>query len=297
MKTAKPGYFNARRIRKVFLLAALSLPALSTTPAQTTAAPPAAVHPAEAPAKPLVYDAVSIRESKCGACGGSGRTASDGDYNTNELLIFWLGAAYGVHPDLVSGLPGWAQEARYDVALKVADEDIPAFHKLSRRQKREMDQAVLADRFKLQAHIVPKEFPVYELIVAKGGPRLHDSKPGDTYADGLKMPDGTPIGGSGAFVGRGSYRGQQVAIGGILEALRGASGRRVVDKTGLTGKYDISLRWLPDNGPAPMLNGEPDTSLPNIFTAVEEQLGLKLQPAKGLEDTLVIDHIEPPSEN
>jgi uncharacterized protein (TIGR03435 family) len=281
-----PTLASLYRALPTVLAAACLLAAAPRITAQNTPAPP-----------PIAYDAVSIHENKCSTCGGSGRSTPDGEHDINYRLAGFVAAAYGVHPDRVSGLPAWAQEARYDVELKVAPEDMEAYRHLRGKQQMLMLRAVMADRFKLQAHVVPKEFPIYELVVAKDGPKLHQAKAGDTYADGLKMPDGTPMAGSGATMGRGSFRGQQVTIDGILETLRGATGRRVVDKTGLSGQYDISLRWLPDNGPAPMLNGEPDTSLPTIFTAVEEQLGLKLQPAKGLEDTLVVDHIEPPSEN
>jgi uncharacterized protein (TIGR03435 family) len=75
-------------------------------------------------------------------------------------------------------------------------------------------------------------------------------------------------------------------------------GRVVVDNTGLTGSYDLKLRWTPDNEPPPMLNGQPDPNpAPDIFTAIQEQLGLKLESGKGPVPVLVIDHIERPSEN
>jgi uncharacterized protein (TIGR03435 family) len=138
---------------------------------------------------------------------------------------------------------------------------------------------------------------MYQLVIAQGGPKLHEAKPGDTYADGIKARDGTPIGGAGVMMSRGSYTGQQVTVAALLNLLKGASGRPVVDKTGLTGKYDITLRWTPELGPSSPDSAPPEDTGPSIFNVLEEQLGLKLEPTKGTVPTLIIDHIEPPTEN
>jgi uncharacterized protein (TIGR03435 family) len=98
-----------------------------------------------------------------------------------------------------------------------------------------MLQAVLEDRLKLKVHLGSKEVPMYNLVIAKDGPKLHAAKPGDTYPDGLKAADGTPIGGSGATMGRGMFVGQQVTVGSLVSSLKGATGRQVIDKTGLPG--------------------------------------------------------------
>ena len=99
------------------------------------------------------------------------------------------------------------------------------------------------------------------------------------------------------MMSRGSYTGQQVTVAALLNLLKGASGRPVVDKTGLTGKYDISLHWAPDLGASSPGSAPPDDTLPSIYTALEDHLGLKLEPTKGTIPTLIIDHIEPPTEN
>jgi len=83
----------------------------------------------------------------------------------------------------------------------------------------------------------------------------------------------------------------------LTRTLAGELGRVVVDKTGLTGRYDLTLKWTPDTGPPPMLNGEPDTSAPNIVTAIQEQLGLKLESTKAPVEVLVVDQAEMPSDN
>jgi uncharacterized protein (TIGR03435 family) len=253
--------------------------------------------PAATPTKPLAFDVVSIKQNKSDGGGGLGRATPDGDTNINSLLAYQIGPAYGVEPDNIYGLPDWAKNNRYDIQTKVAAEDIEAYRKLNRAEHRRMMQAVFEDRLKLKAHLGSKEVPMYELVIAKGGPKLHEAKPGDTYADGIKAPDGTPIGGAGAFMSRGSYTGQQVTVPVLLNWLKGATGRPVVDKTGLTGKYDIALRWTPDLGPSSPDSAPPEDTGPSIFKALEEQLGLKLEPTKGTIPTLIIDHIEPPTEN
>jgi uncharacterized protein (TIGR03435 family) len=169
-----------------------------------------------------------------------------------------------------------------------------------------MLQPLLAERFKLKAHTETKQLPVYELIVAKGGPKLKEATPGDTYANGFKGPDGVGRGGM-MRMGRGQLTGQGVPITTLTNLLSQQLQRTVVDKTGLTGKYDLELNWTPEQGEgglgpppgaaSPQAEPAPDATGPSIFTALQEQLGLKLQSTKGPVETLVIDHAEMPSEN
>jgi uncharacterized protein (TIGR03435 family) len=168
----------------------------ATLLALVTAVPPAF---AQAPAsnsatsaKPLAFDAVSIKQNKSDGGGGSGRTTPDGDTIINSLLAYQIGPAYGVDPDNIYGLPDWAKNNHYDIQTKVAAEDIEAYRKLNRAEHRRMMQAVFEDRLKLKAHLGSREVPMYQLVIAKGGPKLHEAKPGDTYADGIKAADGTP---------------------------------------------------------------------------------------------------------
>jgi uncharacterized protein (TIGR03435 family) len=150
-----------------------------------------------------------------------------------------------------------------------------------------------------------KQLPVYELVVAKGEPKIKEATPGDTYANGIKGPDGVGRGGM-MRMGPGQLTAQAVPMTSLANMLSQQLHRTVLDKTGLTGKYDIQLNWTPDQGPDPMFNGHDgghssdtaqDFSGPTIFTALQEQLGLKLQSAKGPVETIVIDHVEMPSEN
>lgn len=154
-----------------------------------------------------------------------------------------------------------------------------------------MFQQLLADRFKLTVHWETRELPVYALVVAKNGPKLHASK----------EPDGA----SGTSAGNGQFTAGGVTLaemaGALTQELSQELGRVVVDRTGISGRYDVSLKWTPDNGEA--LSGgtggaasPPDSGL-SIFTAIQEQLGLKLESTKGPVQVLVIDRVELPSEN
>lgn len=141
--------------------------------------------------------------------------------------------------------------------------------------------------------------------LAKGGSKLKESTPGDTYANGIKGFEG--VGHAGMMrMGRGEATGQAIAISGMVNMLSRQLQRTVIDKTNLTGKYDFTLHWTEESSD-PMFKesdnnqqtGEPapDATGPSLFTALQEQLGLKLQSVKGPVETLVIDHVEMPSEN
>ncbi len=261
---------------------------------------------ATADVKLPAYDVVSIKPNKSG--GGMVRAMyrPDGYSASNMSLKMLIQAAYGIREDLISGAPGWADSARYDVDAKVDGADVDALKKLSPEQRRLILQPLLADRFKLKVHTETKQLPVYELVVAKGGPKLKEATAGDTYANGIKGPDGVGRGGM-VRMGRGQLTAQGVPMTSVVNMLSQQLHRTVIDKTGLAGKYDLELNWTPDDGEGmgPPLPGggqphgdaPPEGSGPSIFTAIQEQLGLKLQSAKGPVDTLVIDHVEMPTEN
>jgi uncharacterized protein (TIGR03435 family) len=190
--------------------------------------------------------------------------------------------AYPLKPNIpIPGLPGWANSAVFDVDAKADNETALAMQKLpdEERQKQAhlMLQAVLADRFKLRIHHETREGPIYELIVARSGFKLKEAlaskrPPGSTCSHDHIQLRNTPI-------------------SSLAYCLSAPLGRNVVDKTGITGNYEFELKWTPDE-----LQGAPDAG-PSLFTALEEQLGLKLVSAKGPVDVIVIDHIERPSEN
>jgi uncharacterized protein (TIGR03435 family) len=261
---------------------------------------------ATADVKLPAFDVVSIKPDKSG--GGMIRVMNrpDGYSASNISLKMLIQAAYGVREDLISGAPGWAESARYDIDAKVDGADVEALKKLSPAQRRLILQPLLADRFKLKVHTETKQLPVYELVVAKGGPKLKEATVGDTYANGIKGPDGVGRGGM-VRMGRGQLTAQGVPMTSVVNMLSQQLHRTVIDKTGLAGKYDLELNWTPDEGEGmgspppgggqPHGDAPPEGSGPSIFTAIQEQLGLKLLSGKGPVDTLVIDHVEMPTNN
>jgi|SRR5579863_344397 len=225
------------------------------------------------------FDVVAIRESK-GPGGGDRMSLQDGSLQVNNLLLKSLiTSAYGVREVLIFGLPGWAEQARYNIRARVTDADPKALDGIGREQRRALMAAMLEDRFHLKVHAVTKNLPVYDLVVARGGPRFSESVRYGVESHHVEVRK-TEFSATDASMLELSY-----ILEDILE-------RTVIDKTGLMGAYDLHLRWAPD------LTGAPDSdTLPSIFTALQEQLGLKLQPNKGPVKTLSVDHVERPSEN
>jgi uncharacterized protein (TIGR03435 family) len=274
---------------------------------QTSATPVGAAPPnATDDVKVPVFDVVSVKPNKSDSGMVRIMPKPDGYSASNVSLKMLIQSAYGIREDLISGAPSWGDSARFDIDAKVADSDVEALKKLSPEQRRPILQPLLADRFKLKVHIETKQLPVYELVIAKGGSKLKEATPGDTYANGIKGPDGVGRGGMMRF-GPGQLTAQAVPMTNLANLLSQQLHRTVLDKTGLSGKYDLELSWTPDQGADPMFKGSegtpqradaaPDSSGPSIFTALQEQLGLRLQSAKGPVETIVIDHVEMPSEN
>ncbi|HEY4045691.1 MAG TPA: TIGR03435 family protein [Acidobacteriaceae bacterium] len=260
-----------------------------------------------ADAKVPAFEVASIKPSKSSDGGMRIMFTPDGFSTTNIPLKIVISQAYGIREDLISGAPSWVDSARYDIEAKVAGPDVAELPKLSVDQRGSMLQSLLADRFELKAHRETKELPVYELVIAKNGPQLKEAKPGDTYANGIKGPDGVAHAGM-MRIGPGQLTGQGIPMTTMVKLLSRQLHRTILDKTGLTGNYDITLQWAPEEGPSPMFPRpggaqqetappSPDSSGPSIFTAIQEQLGLKLESTKGPVATLVVDHVETPSAN
>lgn len=157
-----------------------------------------------------------------------------------------------------------------------------------------MLQQLLAERFKLVVHHERREFPLYALAIAKGGPKFRETKPEDFHTSSTYGPMCQVL---RSKIGITEMKGCSMAqlAHNLTGWTRNDLGRTIVDHTGLTGRYSFSLNWTPDTAP-------PSNSLdagggPSIFTAVHEQLGLLLRPEKGSLDTIVIDHVEMPTEN
>jgi uncharacterized protein (TIGR03435 family) len=191
--------------------------------------------------------------------------------------------AYGVRDYQIGRAPGWIDSERFDIAAKSVSSKTNSLE-----DEKSLVRELLADRFQLSTHREAKRMSVYLLVVAKGGPKLtahNDSAP-------------KTRGGCGRLVGR------RVTTDAIATMLSRQFDHEILNRTGLTGEYDVQLNFTPDSGPcrvaADSQGGPASTDpsgLPSIHTALQEQLGLKLESAKGPVDFLVIDRIERPSEN
>ena len=160
---------------------------------------------------------------------------------------FLIRQAYGLDDDEIVGGPDWIKSKTYDVEAKGGNTDVVELTRLSLDERRAMLQPLLTDRFKLAIHRETRELPIYALVVVKKGPKLKEAKPGDTYPNGIKGPDGLPHAGTMSWE-RGRLEAQGVSMTSLVRPLSRVLGRTVLDKTGLTGKYDFTLEWEPDDG-------------------------------------------------
>jgi bla regulator protein blaR1 len=186
------------------------------------------------------------------------------------------------YPDLppwrISGGPSWATTDQWDLVAKLPAAAPPDQERLYRATE-QMLRNFLAEEFRLETHFVQKEQPVYYLVLAKDGPKL---KPSEAGAASFQFTAG------GIEI---RHKTMQEFTGSLYcpNCLRQAADRPVFDKTGLSGYYDLTLNWSPSN-----IANETAAAGPSIFTALEEQLGLKLQPGRATVDFLVIDRAERP---
>ena len=198
----------------------------------------------------------------------------------------------------VPGMPASLREARFDIQAKM-DPDTAARLKVLKGEDRWKQQnllirAMLEERCHLRAHNVMKDAAIYSLVIAKGGLKMKESAPPPPDPDAPKgqvRPRGM------MRTGMGTMTAQEIGLDQLASNLSGQVHQKVINDTGLTGKYDFTMKW---NGHEQFgggdTGGETD-SLPSLYTALEEQLGLELKPTHGQVKSVVVDHIEPPSEN
>jgi uncharacterized protein (TIGR03435 family) len=201
---------------------------------------------------------------------------------TNVPLEMLVEFAYDIKSDQISGISGPVSSAHFDINAKVLAPDGGAPRKLTDTEMEAMIIALLADRFHLKAHLEPKTLAVYDLIVNRGGPKIKLSQ--DEIKDSswnLNFQDTNKI-----------LSGKAMSMSDLAAALADDVHREVINKTNLDGRSDITLKWSDDVAAE---QGGPNVV--SIFTAIQEQLGLKLQSSKGPVQTLVVDHAEMPSEN
>ncbi len=273
---------------------------------------------------PLAFEVSSIKvnhsaDNRVGIRFSPGRLTA-----TGVQLKFLISNAYNVRPFQITGGPNWINTEKYDIDAKMPDGLDAEIQKLPMDQRRakmsQLMQSLLTDRFQLKVSHETKEGSVYNLVVAKNGPLIHEAKPPVDSPDAPKGPDGKPLPRNFMRMLPGDLTGTSVPMEFLAQQLSMQTGRKVIDQTGLKGSYDFELKWTPDAGPGGMMGGgpagggpagggppgagpggdappPPDTSGPSIFTALQEQLGLKLDSAKGPVDMLVIEHVEKPTEN
>ena len=217
--------------------------------------------------------------------------------------VMLIRTTFGLQEDQVVGGPEWLRSARFDITAKAADGTSPT-------AMGPMLQALLADRFQLTSHRETRELPVFAVVKARGdgqlGPRLvaNGCTWDFTKPPAPPKPGEARCGGISEGVGRMSLNAIPIPV--FLQYLAPKVNRVIVDRTGLTGNFDIELQWTPDNLPPrpaglpadqPLrINGESiDPNGPSLFTAMQEQLGLKLDGARAPVEVLVVDRIERPA--
>ena len=258
--------------------------------------------PAGPPPNGPTFDVVSIkRVTDISRRGRSDGEQPGGRYVISNMTIApAIRSAYPADISDLIGAPGWMNSEIYDLTAQAGRE-------VSREQMQAMLQAMLADRFKLLVHYELQERPVYALVPVRADGRLGPNiKKSELDCDAIltarragskESPPATSNGAPACGMRMSGGDAMQVLVGArplsaFATWIRGATERVVIDKTGLNGNYDITLNYMPEPKPDPQ-PGEP----PNIFTALQAQLGLKLEPDRAPLKVLVIDHIEPPTEN
>lgn len=220
---------------------------------------------------------------------------------TNNNLMNLISIAYGVRWSQITGLPDWARSAMYTVEAKSNSATDERLTQLSlaqaRREKQHMLQALLADRFQLKVAWQTKEGTIYNLLVVRSGPKFGEAKhepPSPEEQSEFGDRPLPPIYQKGD--GRLGYKfiAHGATMSDLTEDMAGQMGADVLDKTGLTGKYDFTLAY---SGTVPGTGSRDPEAWPLLIEALPEQLGLKLQPAKGPVKMLVVEHIERPSPN
>lgn len=248
------------------------------SPATYSQAPAAVLPIAQAaPVPQYEYAVATVKPDKSEGVQSYWRGTPDGFTEIKPLIGFIMDAYAIQMPDRIIGLPAWARSENFAIEAKMDGDTAAALAKLPReeqgQQQQKMLQALLADRFALKIHRATKELPIYVLTVVDAGKlkKSASDKGGSTSYSGKLTAHGT-------------------SIDSLAFNLTNTVGRMVVNQTGLARGYDFTLEWAPEGA---------DTSdpRPSIFTALEEQMGLKLKPAQGPVDTIVVDSIERPSAN
>jgi uncharacterized protein (TIGR03435 family) len=256
-------------------------------------APPGYTEPSQPAPKPMdpnaspSFEVATIKPSDPDKCcartfARNGRHFATANTNLQYLMQY----AFDLQARQIAGGPPWFNDDRFNVVGEIAGEGTP-----NARQWKEALQTLLVERFKIKMHHEMREMPVYALVIAKDGPKLTkgDGDPAHPQSMGFSGAYGQTMEGGGANA-------TLADLAGELQRL--TLDRPVLDRTGLTGTFNIHLIFTRENPDAMGLSPDlPDDAAPSIFVAIQQQLGLKLEPTKGPVDVLVVDHAEKPSED
>lgn len=256
-------------MKRTLALAATLAAVLSSAPAQT---------PAEPPAKPIAFAVSTVKPSPIGP-GRMGFMYSDSGLSIENIPFEdVIRSAYQLQAGQLLNVPDWAKTARFNIEAKVDEEDREALKKLPIADRMAMVRVLLADRFHLKTHPDTRELPVFNLVVAKGGSRLKPTEATTaTKNHGIRM-------------NRGEIHGTDCTLDLLTRILASLTHHLVVDQTGLTAHYDFDLTYTDENATA-----SADNAAPSVYTALQEQLGLKLDSAKAPMPVVVIDQVDQPT--
>lgn len=219
-----------------------------------------------------VFEAVTIKPNELGG-GQSHSHSSDGRWNASMTTKSLIETAFGIKPFQLEGGPGWLDESNYDFVATTGDST-----ELTTRNLQPYLQSLLTDRFHLVYHRTQKEFSVYALMAARGGPKL-------TPSAGDEKGEGTNSNGNNGII---HMTGRYLTMASFASYLASELDRPVLDRTGIQGRYDVKLDFSAS---------ETVTTLPSIFSALQEQMRLRLEATKGPVEILVIDSVDKPSAN
>jgi uncharacterized protein (TIGR03435 family) len=269
-------------LRKVVLLSAFAGGLWSLDGRAQAATSSQAQAPTGAPvdaSAPMRFEVASIRAEKSGGDGSSNRQMLPGGrfVATGTTARTLIRIAFGVDDNRIAGIPGWAADETFQVsAVTVNRAEVT-----TPQQFQQLILSLLEDRFQFKFHREQAEAPVYWLELVKpekAGPGLKPS-----------TPDEKPNMSSNSNGSKTMMRVTKMSMVDIAAGLRRQSGRPVEDHTGLAGNYDFEIEWAPQE--------TQESEAPSLFTVLKEQLGLKLRPAKGTTETIVVDRIAHPSED
>jgi uncharacterized protein (TIGR03435 family) len=268
-----PARIHPHRLLLLALAAALAPLRAPAQPAPPNAMPRDA-HPTFAVATIRLHDPTSFHQGF--------QTSGNRFTIQNESVQSLIAFAYAVERHQIAGAPDWLRTTAFDITGRADIEGEPSLP-----QMQEMIQKLLADRFALRFHREQRVLPVYAIRIAKGGPKLPPA------AHPTAQPDQQGQSHAGTFTQ--TYT--SVTIADFILGMQFMLDRPLVDQTGLTGRYDFTFSYTPNETAATSPNATSPNAAPGIFTALPEQLGLKLEATKAPTQTLVIDHVAQPTPN